>query len=112
MHVCVCVCACVCGVCVCVCVCIRDATIYRYIVYRIALSLYRCIDTKSNRIDISRIVIYRRIVACFNEIIVPCGQPKWYLMFLKGKKYHLFLLKATQNNVLTPFCIEQYIAVS
>jgi len=33
-------------------------------------------------------------------------------MFLKGKKHHLFLLKATQNNVLTPLCIEQYIAVS
>ena len=44
----------------------------QYIVYRIVLSLYRCIDTKSNRIDISRIVIYRCIVACFNEIIVPC----------------------------------------
>ena len=82
----------------------RDATIYRYIVYRIVLSLYRCIDTKSNRI-----VIYRRIVACFNEIIVHCGQLKWYMMLFKEKKHHLFLLKATQNNVLT---IEQYIAVS
>jgi len=27
------------------------------------------------------------------------------------KKHDLFLLKATQNNVLTPLCIEQYIAV-
>ena len=50
---------------------IRDATIYQYIVYHIVLSLYRCIDTKSNRIDIA-------IVACFNEVIVHCGQPKWY----------------------------------
>ena len=87
----------------------RDATIYQYIVYHIALSLYWCIDTKSNHIDISRIVIYRRIVACFNEIIVHCGQLKWYMMLFKEKKHHLFLLKATQNNVLT---IEQYIAVS
>ena len=49
-------------------------------------------------------------MACFNEIIVHCGQPKWYIMLLKRKKHHLFLFKATQNNVLTPFCIEQYIA--
>ena len=41
----------------------RDATIYRYIAYRIVLRQYRCIDTKSNRIDISRIVIYQHIVA-------------------------------------------------
>ena len=35
------------------------------------------------------------------------------MIFLKGKKkHHLFLLKVTQNNVLTPLCIEQYIAVS
>jgi len=49
------------------------------------------------------------IVACFNEIIVHCGQPKWCMMFLKEKKHHIF---ATQNNVLTPLCIEQYIIVS
>jgi len=44
----------------------------------------------------------------YNQIIVQCGQPKWYITFLK-EKHHLFLLKATQNNVLTP---EQYIAES
>ena len=36
----------------------RDATIYRYIVHCIVLSLYRCIDTKSNHVDISCIVTY------------------------------------------------------
>ena len=70
---------------------IRGATIYRYIVYRIALSLYRCINTKSNRIDISR------IVACLNEIIVHCGQPKWYLMFLKGKNIIYSLKSNTEQ---------------
>ena len=30
-------------------------------------------------------------------------------MLLKEKNHHLFLLKATQNNVLTPLRIEQYI---
>ena len=43
---------------------IRDATIYQYIAYCIILRQYCCIDTKSNRINISRIVIYRHIVAC------------------------------------------------
>ena len=52
---------------------IRDATIYRHIVYRIILSLYRCINTKSNHINISRIVIYRCIAASFNEIIEHRG---------------------------------------
>jgi len=33
-------------------------------------------------------------------------------MLLKEKIHHLFLLKATQSNVWTPLCIEQYIAVS
>jgi len=33
-------------------------------------------------------------------------------MLLKEKKTSFFLLKATQNNVLTPLCIKQYIAVS
>ena len=46
------------------CISTRDATIYRYIAYRIILRQYRYIDTKSNRIDISRIVIYRHIMAC------------------------------------------------
>jgi len=79
----------------------------QYIVYGIV------IDTKSNHIiDIACIVIYRCIVACFNQIIVHCGQPKWYIMLLKEKKDHLFLLKATQNNALTPLRIKQYIAVS
>jgi len=32
-------------------------------------------------------------------------------MLLKEKKHDLFFLKATQNNVLTPLRIEQYIAV-
>ena len=36
---------------------------YRYIAYRIILRQYRCIHTNPNRIDISRIVIYRHIVA-------------------------------------------------
>ena len=46
---------------------IRDA-IY---MYRIILSLHRCTctyDTKSNHIDISRIMIYQHIVACFNDL--------------------------------------------
>ena len=30
----------------------------------ISLRQYRCIDTKSNRIDMSHIVIYQHIVAC------------------------------------------------
>ena len=65
----------------------RDATIYQYIVYRIILSLYQCINTKSNRIDILHIVmIYQHIMACFNEIIVHWDQPKWYMMLHKGKK--------------------------
>jgi len=36
------------------------------LIYCIVLSLYQCIDTKSNCIDISCIVIYRCIVACSN----------------------------------------------
>jgi len=36
----------------------RDATIYRYIVYRIVLSLYRRIDTKSK---LYRYIAYRDI---------------------------------------------------
>ena len=75
----------------------RDATIYRYIMYRIALSLYRCIDTKSNRIDISHIVMYRRNVACFNEIIIHCDQPKWYMMLLKEKKSFISLKSNTEQ---------------
>jgi len=46
----------------------RDATIYQYIVNRIVISPYRRIDTKLNRIDISCIVIYRCIVACYNDL--------------------------------------------
>ena len=90
----------------------RDATIFLYIVYRIIFNLYRCIDTKSNHIDISRIMMYQHIVACFKQIIVHCGQCKWYIMLLNEEKKHLCLLKATQNNVLTPHHIEKYIAVS
>ena len=36
----------------------------QYIAYRIVLRQYCCIDTKSNRIDISHIVIYRHTMAC------------------------------------------------
>ena len=85
----------------------RPALVEMQQIYRIILSLYRCIDVKPYRyralwyIDISWL-----------EIIVHCGQLKWYMMLLKGKKHHLFLLKVTQNNVLTSLCIEQYIAVS
>ena len=48
----------------------------RYIAYRIILRQYRCIDTKSNHINISRIVIYRHIVAvnmADHQIIVHFG---------------------------------------
>jgi len=62
--------------------------------YRIVLSLYRCIDTKSNCINISCIVKYQHIVACFNEITVHRGQPQWYMMLLKGKKTSFISLKS------------------
>ena len=52
-------------------------------------------------------MIYRYIVACFNQIIVHCGQPKWYMMLLKEKTLFISL----KSNVLTPLCIEQHIAV-
>ena len=67
--------------------------IYWYIAHRIVLSLYRCIDTKSNCIDILRIMIHWRIVACFNDLQSNYCTMWWYIMLLKEKKTHLFLLK-------------------
>jgi len=73
----------------------RDATIYRYIVYRIVLSLYRCIDTKSTHIDISRYIdVSWLVVMNYNQIIVHCDQPKWYIVLLKEKKASFISLKS------------------
>ena len=87
----------------------RDATIYQYIVY---LSLHQCIDTEWNRIDISHIVIYQCIMACFNDLLYIMLNLNSTQCFSKKKTHHLFILKATQNNFLSPLCIEQYITVS
>jgi len=75
--------------------------------YRIVLSLHQCIDTKSNRINILCIVIIilGRIMACFNEIIVHCGQPKWCIMLLKGKKTSFISL---ENNTEQSFDFTLY----
>ena len=34
----------------------------------------------------------------YNQIILHCGQPKWYIMLLKEQKHHLFLLKAINTD--------------
>ena len=42
-------------------------------------------------------MIYRRIVACFNEIIIHCGQPNWYMMLLKEKTSFISLKSNTEQ---------------
>ena len=49
------------------------------------------------KVKLYQYITYRDIVACFNQIIVHCGQPKRYMMPLKEKKRHLFLLY--RNNI-------------
>ena len=51
----------------------RDVTINRYITYCIVIRQYCCIDTKSNRIDILRIVIYQHMY---------CGLLAWLIIKL------------------------------
>ena len=51
-------------------------------------------------------------MACFNDLLYIVVNLNGTYSASQRKKHHLFLLKATQNNVLTPLRIEQYIAIS